>query len=135
MKVFPFVALLFCLACSVQPTTAQEAPLPHTLRAIAWTHTPEPRPVKWSNDAWTGRDKQLHFTASALLTLSGQYVFVNKLGFTEHRALPLSAGYALWLGLAKEMDDAQRIGGTGFSHKDLVWNVLGTGAALLIIVL
>lgn len=126
------VALLFVwLALSARPCVAQTPP--HTARALAWTMNEEPRPIRWANDAWVGQDKRLHFTASALLTLSGQYVFVNKAGLSESRALPLSAGYALWLGLAKEMDDAQRPGGSGFSHKDLVWNVLGTGAALLII--
>lgn len=135
MKFALFPLVLMWTLIAPRSAFAQDETLPHTVRAIAWTSNSEPRAVRWSNDAWLGRDKQLHFTASALLTLSGQYIFVNKAGLPESRALPLSAGYALWLGLAKEMDDAQRPGGTGFSHKDLVWNVLGTGAALLIIVL
>jgi uncharacterized protein YfiM (DUF2279 family) len=90
---------------------------------------------KWADDAWWGRDKALHFGASFLLTTNGQYVLVNKLEARECAALPVSIGGAFVVGVAKEVYDARRINGTGFSLRDLVWNAAGIGAASLLIAL
>jgi putative lipoprotein len=88
---------------------------------------------RWADDRWTGRDKALHFGASALLTLSGQYVLVQKLDATDGKAAPFSSGGALGLGIAKEVYDARRPGGTGFSFKDLAWDAAGVAAALVVV--
>lgn len=90
---------------------------------------------KWADDAWWGRDKALHFSASFLLTTNGQYVLVNKLDAGEHAALPASAGGALAIGIAKEVYDARRVNGSGFSLRDLAWNAAGIAAAALLVAL
>lgn len=90
---------------------------------------------RWADDDWTGRDKALHFGASALLTLSGQYVLVQKLHATDGEAAPFSSGAALAVGLAKEVHDARRPAGSGFSLKDLAWDAAGVAAALVVVAL
>ncbi len=90
---------------------------------------------KWADDAWWGRDKALHFTVSFLLTTNGQYVLVNKLEASERAALPVSAGGALAVGIVKEVWDARRVNGSGFSVRDLAWDVAGIGAAALLVAL
>ena len=90
---------------------------------------PAPRPA----DAWLGRDKALHAGASFLLTLSGQYVLVSKGGLSEGRALPLSAGAALGLGVLKETADANRGRAPLFSFRDLAADAIGVLLAVLLI--
>lgn len=97
--------------------------------------TSSPADWKWADDAWLGRDKALHFTISFLLTTNGQYVLVNKFDAGEGAALPVSAGGALAVGLAKEVYDARRIGGSGFSVRDLAWDAAGIAAAALLVAL
>jgi putative lipoprotein len=78
-------------------------------------------------DPWFGRDKALHFGASALLASDGYAVT----GFaTEDRRVRLAVGggFALALGGAKELWD---MGGHGdASLRDLTWDVAGTVVGL-----
>lgn len=83
-------------------------------------------------DDWLGFDKGLHFGASFLLTLSGQYVLTDKGGLSNRRALPLAAGTALALGLAKEVADSRRVAFPLFSLRDLVADVAGVAAGALV---
>lgn len=86
------------------------------------THTAE--------DNWTGKDKVQHFVGSALLAATG-----NQYGSQQnwHRADSNSFGlmFALTLGAGKELYDS-RTQGSGWSWKDLSWDVAGaaTGFAL-----
>lgn len=80
-------------------------------------------------DEWLGRDKALHFGASFLLTLSGQYVLVDKADLSNGRALPVSAGSALALGLLKEVADSQRPVHPLFSWRDLAADAAGVALA------
>ena len=83
-------------------------------------------------DDWLGYDKALHFGASFLLTLSSQYVLVDKADMTDGAALPLSAGAALALGLAKEVADSRRAVGPHFSLRDLAADALGVAVGALV---
>jgi putative lipoprotein len=83
-------------------------------------------------DNWLGHDKVLHFSASFLLTLSGQYVLTDKGGLSDGDALPLSAGAALGLGLAKEVADSRRAVGPHFSLRDLAVDALGVALGALV---
>ncbi|MEM8559487.1 MAG: hypothetical protein AAGG50_16840 [Bacteroidota bacterium] len=87
------------------------------------------RPV----DPWLGRDKALHVGASLLLTLSGQYVLVNKLDASEGDAWPLSASGALAVGLLKEVADSRRARNPLFSWRDLAADAVGVGLGLAVI--
>lgn len=81
-----------------------------------------------SVDDWFGADKALHFSVSALLAGTGYAVAAP---FTERAGVRLGvgAGFALSLGIAKEIADAT---GTGDpSWRDLTWDALGTGVGLL----
>lgn len=83
-------------------------------------------------DDWLGRDKALHVGASFLLTLSGQYMLTDKAEMTNAAALPLAAGAALALGLAKEVADSRRTVGPHFSLRDLAADVLGVAVGALV---
>ena len=83
-------------------------------------------------DEWFGHDKALHFGASFLLTLSGQYVFTDKAGLSDGRALPLAAGGALAVGVLKEVSDSRRAAFPLFSLRDLAADALGVAAAALV---
>lgn len=80
-------------------------------------------------DDWLGRDKALHAGGSFLLTLSGQYVLVEKAGLSNGRALPLSAATALALGLVKEVADSRRARHPLFSWRDLAADAAGVALA------
>ncbi len=84
-------------------------------------------------DEWLGRDKALHFGASFLLTLSGQYVLVDKAELSNGRALPISASTALALGLLKEIADSQRRQHPLFSWRDLAADAAGIVLAAAVV--
>ncbi len=109
-----------------RPLEALE-PLPPETRPAERPDSLRPPP-----DDWLGRDKALHFGASFLLTLSGQYVFTDKAGLSDDGALPLAAGAALALGVAKEVADSRRATFPLFSLRDLAADALGIAAAALL---
>jgi len=85
---------------------------------------PTPQPVP---DAWTGLDKWQHFTASAVIQSVG---YGAALGAHGHGAsLRIGAASVVVFGLGREIYD-WRVKGR-FSKKDLVWNALGAGAAMI----
>lgn len=84
-------------------------------------------------DAWLGRDKALHAGASFLLTLSGQYVLVDKAELSNSRALPISVGTALALGLLKEVSDSRRERHPLFSWRDLAADAAGVALAIAVV--
>jgi putative lipoprotein len=81
-----------------------------------------------SRDAWFGPDKALHFSVSALLA-GGGYAAASP--FTERTVVRVGvgAGFALSLGIAKELYDATGAGDA--SWRDFAWDVLGTGVGVL----
>ncbi|MCA9674948.1 MAG: hypothetical protein KC464_07940, partial [Myxococcales bacterium] len=84
-------------------------------------------------DDWLGRDKALHFGASATLAVGGYAVSTIWLERHDQRA-GAGAAVALSAGVAKELWDATGRGDP--SWKDLTWDVVGTvvGVAVSLLV-
>lgn len=71
-------------------------------------------------DEWRGDDKNKHFAGSAVMGLVATAAFKD----SEHPVLyPFAA--ALAVGIAKEVYDEVKSGGSGFSYKDLAADALG----------
>lgn len=83
--------------------------------------------VAHADDAWLGRDKALHFGASAAIAGTSYGVTT---AFTDRRpiALAVGGGAALFAGVAKEGIDALGYGTP--SWRDLAWDVIGTVVGL-----
>ena len=79
-------------------------------------------------DDWFGADKALHFSVSALLAGGGYAGAATLTPRPEVRA-GVGAGFALTLGVAKEVWDAA--GGGDPSWRDLAWDALGAGVGVL----
>ncbi len=91
------------------------------LRYASSTEPASERPI----DPWLAYDKVQHATVSFLWTLSTQYTLVQKIGWTERRALPFSASSAAVVGVGKELYD-WKVGATRrFSYRDLVADGVG----------
>ena len=122
------------------PDSARAAPLPASVVMAARRPAPGP-PVRSADrrtarvDPWFGYDKAQHFLASGLVTVSAQYTYEVKFGGSRRGVLPASALTSLSVGLAKEVYDVYRPGGSGFSRRDLVWDALGTAVGALFIAL
>jgi uncharacterized protein YfiM (DUF2279 family) len=81
-----------------------------------------------AGDDWLGEDKAKHF--AACFTLAGAGYGGGALLFEAPETRWLTgAGLAMGAGLGKELYDSRR-GGTGFSFKDMSWNVVGTATGL-----
>jgi putative lipoprotein len=78
-------------------------------------------------DPWFGRDKALHFSASAALA-SGGYAAGAIFSDSVEARLMVGAGLALGAGVGKEVFD--RYGGGDPSWRDLTWDVVGTACGL-----
>jgi len=80
-----------------------------------------------SGDPWLGRDKALHFGASAGLAAAG---YGSGALASDEPWVPLAtgAGLALGAGVAKELLDLAGLGTP--SWRDLTWDLLGTATGL-----
>jgi len=77
----------------------------------------------YAQDKWTGQDKVEHFIGSAALAAAGSaYAERQHAGQTGRRNIGLL--FSLSLGVAKEGYDS-RPAGSGWSWKDLGWDVAG----------
>lgn len=83
-----------------------------------------------AQDRWTGQDKAQHFIASAMLSAAGNE-YGQQQNWTQHRSNSFGLMFAFSLGAAKEFYDS-RPAGSGWSWKDLGWDIAGaaTGFAL-----
>lgn len=81
-----------------------------------------------ANDEWLAEDKLVHAYASMMLTLSAQYLLVERAGVSEEDALPIAASSALTAGIIKEVMDSQQSENPHFSFRDLV----ADGAGILL---
>ncbi len=96
------------------------------LASIACTLVPST--VRASDpDPWLGRDKVLHFGASAGIAATGYGAGVFAFD-ARYEALLLGAGLALTAGIGKEAYDAMGYGDP--SWRDLAWDVAGTVTGL-----
>ena len=138
MPLRPAAATVLLALLAAAPSAAQtRGPLAYRLPGRALDAAAYPARLAAADslrppDAWLGPDKALHAGASFLLTLSGQYVLTDKGGLSDGRALPLSAGAALALGVAKEVADSRRAAGPHFSLRDLAADVLGVALGALV---
>jgi len=78
-------------------------------------------------DPWFGRDKVLHFSATALIA-GGTYALAATQFDARYPPLLLGAGAGIAVGAAKEIADGLGYGDP--SWKDFAWDVLGTVAGL-----
>jgi len=92
-----------------------------------------PPPAPAATDAWLGTDKALHAGASFFLTLGAQFAMANVAGADEASVLPLSAAFALAVGVGKEASDASRGPNPLFSWRDLAADVVGVAIAVLVV--
>lgn len=93
------------------------------LTAMAW-----PRVANADDpDPWFGRDKALHFGASATIAAGG-YTLGAVAFDARYEALLLGGGLALGAGIGKETWDAMGHGDP--SWRDFTWDLVGTAAGL-----
>ena len=80
-------------------------------------------------DPWFGRDKALHFSASASIAIAG---YGGTALATDDRRVRIgvASGVALAAGLGKEAWDAAGHGDP--SGRDLAWDVVGTATGVLL---
>jgi len=90
------------------------------LLALVWL---APAAARAEGDPWLGRDKAVHFAASAVLARSASLGAGLVLERPRDRAL-VGAGVSLTLGALKELYDLTGRGDP--SAKDLAWDALGT---------
>jgi len=88
-----------------------------------------PRIASADDDPWFGPDKAKHFGVSAVLAAGGYSIGV--VAFDDRLpSLLLGGGIALTAGVGKEVYDSMGYGHA--SARDLVWDVIGTGAGLAV---
>ena len=89
-----------------------------------------PQPARADDaDPWFGRDKALHFSASAVIA-SGGYG-LSRLAFDDRRpCLLIGGGLAAAAGIGKELYDLSGHGDASF--RDLTWDAIGTATGLLV---
>jgi putative lipoprotein len=80
-------------------------------------------------DPWFGRDKALHFGATAVLA-SGGYAGTALATDDRRFRLAVGAGLGLGAGVAKELWDLSGHGDA--SWRDLTWDVVGTATGLAV---
>jgi len=84
-----------------------------------------------SEDPWMGRDKFSHLALSLSLVGFGYHLARMEAGAGRAQSRTAALGAALSLGLAKEFYDRKRPG-PGFSYRDLVFDLMGSGLGLLL---
>lgn len=84
-----------------------------------------------AQDDWLGADKIMHFVANIAITTVSYTVAVNAWEMEQDEALAFGVGISSAVSLAKEIYDLHTDG--LFSGKDLVWDALGMGTAVLLV--
>ncbi|MCE0489091.1 YfiM family lipoprotein [Pantoea sp. Mb-10] len=81
-----------------------------------------------AQDNWTGRDKAEHYFSSALLAAAGSEISQHQ---HQSRAQNLRFGFlfSLSFGAGKELYDS-RSAGSGWSWKDLSWDIAGAASGI-----
>jgi putative lipoprotein len=111
-------------------SSRQSRPSLHALLAGVLLLTgPRARAQQQDTDPWFGRDKALHFTASASIAV---VVYAGASFQTESRVKRViaAASVALAAGVAKEAWDLSGHGDA--SWRDLTWDVIGTTTGVLL---
>ncbi|MTH45801.1 YfiM family lipoprotein [Intestinirhabdus alba] len=79
-----------------------------------------------ANDGWRGQDKAQHFIASAMLSAAGNE-HARHQDLSRDRSAAVGLMFSISLGASKELWDS-RPAGSGWSWKDLAWDVAGAAA-------
>ncbi|MCK5598522.1 hypothetical protein KAI78_02770 [bacterium] len=87
-------------------------------------------------DSWFSQDKLMHFSYSFASTL-WSYPFARYQLEMEHSsAITLSFSVTLTTGVFKEITDSIRDKKlSSFSYKDLVWDLAGSGTAIILLLI
>ena len=88
--------------------------------------------LRQAGESWGGDDKAKHFVVCGLAGAAGALAARQADG-SDGQAFGIGMGVAVGLGVGKETYD-DRIKGTYFSGKDLVWDLLGGLAGSLVVV-
>ena len=80
---------------------------------------------------WFGPDRVKHFFVSFFVQ-SASYSIARAANLEHGPALAAATGATAAVAFSKEAWDRKR--GSGFDHRDLVWDALGAGAATLLLV-
>ena len=83
-------------------------------------------------DPWIAYDKFLHFSASASIALSTQYIFEQKMNYKTRDAMNFSVFISIASGVFKEIWDKRKPNGF-FSKRDIVANIAGIALGVFII--
>ncbi|CBA22300.1 hypothetical protein EHW99_0869 [Erwinia amylovora] len=83
-----------------------------------------------ANDEWTGRDKAQHFLSSAFLAAAAN-AYAERQNWSPSHSAGFGVLFSISLGAAKELNDS-RAGGTGWSWKDLSWDVAGAATGYVL---
>lgn len=88
-----------------------------------------PRAFSAEPDPWFGRDKALHFGASAIIAGAG-YGAAAAATETRPPRLLIGGGVGLAAGIGKELLDVTGSGDASF--RDLTWDVVGTATGICV---
>ena len=89
----------------------------------------EARAQQADTDPWLGRDKALHFAASASLALVG-YAGTSLATDSRPTRVVVGASFALGVGVLKEVWNLTGHGDA--SWRDLTWDLVGTTTGILV---
>jgi uncharacterized protein YfiM (DUF2279 family) len=109
--------------------SAAPAELPTRTLTQPW-YAPDATTQHAMRDPWVGEDKAQHLAMSYAITTFG-YSGVRSAGAGRDASLALAAGSAIAAGLTKEVLDRRR--GGIFSYRDLVADLVGIGAGVLLL--
>ncbi|MEA3246900.1 MAG: hypothetical protein U9Q74_12160 [Gemmatimonadota bacterium] len=102
----------------------------HFVFVLALWGAPPERPAPSDRDPWFGRDKLLHFVASAAVQGAAHAAFRAR-GADYGSASRGAAAVTLTVGVSKEIWDHYR--GGDASLRDLTWDVVGGTAGAVVV--
>ncbi len=88
--------------------------------------------VKKIEDKWLGWDKAGHFLISGILAGSSYAIYHQSFNNDRKSSIYFASIFTLSLGAGKELSDSRKPHDK-FSYKDLIFDVLGASAGLLIV--
>lgn len=81
-----------------------------------------------AQDNWTGKDKAQHYFSSAVLAAAGSEISQHQ-NHSHGQNLRFDFLFSLSFGVGKELYDS-RSAGSGWSWKDLSWDVAGAASGI-----
>lgn len=81
---------------------------------------------------WLGKDKIMHFSGSAFLTVWNYGLFHDCFSNSKDNSVLISFSITSFMGVSKEYSDL-KLKGSGWSWQDLVYDLAGIGFGLIMI--